>query len=367
MLRRQRIVFTAQLKRLSGAAVLAALAAATAAPAKAASEAEQAEALIREGVKLRGSDNAAKALPLFEQAYQISRTPRTAAQLGLCELDLGYFVAAERYLSEALAAPDHPWVAKNKATLKKPLDKARASIGELSLVISPASAEVSLNHKPVDRALVGTPIRLDKGPVDIEVRAPGYEPASDTITIVGGKREQRTYTLVAQPVASAPAPGTTSSITVVTPPAPDPGAPVALSTAPAPAPSGGTNHRRIAAWVTGGAAVGALLLGTIEAFDAASKRDAFNNHTAVVGGVTIHDCGTSEVSPACKPLKDSYDRALTFSVIGFAAAAALAATSSVLFVFSSPNRGGAERDGVARAFGCVPDPVGRGLGCTLRF
>ena len=362
-------MFTAQLKRLSGVAVLAALAAATTAPApaKAASEAEQAEALIREGVKLRGSDNAAKALPLFEQAYQISRTPRTAAQLGLCELDLGYFVAAERYLSEALAAPDHPWVAKNKATLKKSLDKARASIGELSLVISPATAEVSLNHKSVDRALVGTPIRLDKGPVDLEVRAPGYEPAHDTVTIVGGKREQRTYTLVAQPVAATPTGA--SSITVLTPPATETGAAATLTApAPAPAPAGGINHRRIAAWVTGGAAVGALLLGTVEAFDAASKRDAFNNHTSVVGGVTIHDCGTSDVSPACKPLKDSYDTALTFSVIGFAAAAALAATSSVLFVLSSPGRGGgAERDGVARAFGCVPDPVGRGLGCTLRF
>jgi hypothetical protein len=155
----------------------------------------------------------------------------------------------------------------------------------------------------------------------------------------------------------------------VVPGATDPGAAATLGAAPPPpAPAGRINHRRLAAWITGGAALGAAVLGTIEAFDAASKRDAFNDHTSVVGGVMIHDCGTNSVSPECQPLKDSYDRALTFSIVGFAAAAALAATSSVLFVLSSPGHGGGtERVGVARTFGCVPDPVGRGLGCTLRF
>jgi hypothetical protein len=362
--RRERLVILA-----SAAAVLAVLPALSAAPARAATDAEQAEALIREGVKLRGRDNAPQALPLFEKAYQLSRTPRTAAQLGLCELELGYYVAAERYLNEALAAPDHPWVAKNKATLKKPLETARANIGELSLIVSPASAEVTLNNKPIDKALLAAPIRLDKGPVDVDVRAPGYEPARDTVTIVGGKREQRTYTLVAQPPAPVAA-ATTGSVPAITGGAAtyDPGAAIGSSAAPPPAPAGGTNHLRLAAWITGGAALGAAVLGTVEAFDAAGKRNAFNDHTSVVGGVPVHDCGTRDVSPACQPLKDSYDRALTFSVVGFVAAGALAATSAVLFVFSSPGRGGgAERDGVARAFGCVPDPVARGFGCTLRF
>jgi hypothetical protein len=178
------------------ATFLASVLALGAAPARAATEVEQAEALIRQGVKLRASDSAALALPLFEQAYQVSRSPRTAAQLGLCELELGYWVAADRYLTEALAAPDHPWVARNKGTLKKSLEAARASIGELALVLSPANAEVLLNHKPLDRALLGAPLRLDKGLVDLEVRAPGYEAARETVIVSGGKREERTYTLV---------------------------------------------------------------------------------------------------------------------------------------------------------------------------
>src|SRR5215470_17665006 len=97
---------TTRLKRSTSIAMLAALAALSAG-ARAATDADQAEALIREGVQLRAHDKTAAALPVFEKAYQVSRTPRTAAQLGLCELELGSFVAAERHLNEALAGPEH--------------------------------------------------------------------------------------------------------------------------------------------------------------------------------------------------------------------------------------------------------------------
>jgi len=351
--------------RLGRFSILAALVVATFAlwspPARAATDAEQAESLIREGVKLRARDSAALALPLFEKAYQISRSPRTAAQLGLCELELGYWVEAERYLTEALAAPDHPWVAKNKATLKKPLETARANIGELSLVLSPANAEVTLNRKPVDKALIGAPIRLGKGLVDVEVRAPGYEPARETVIIAGGKREERTYTLARDAAAQAAA---AAVVTSSAPTAPDANAALALNT-----PSPTRDDRkgvRIAAWATGGAAVAALAFGTIEAFNAASKQDTFNAHTAVDGGTTYHDCGTSKLSPACKTLKDDYDQAFTLSIVGFVSAGVLAAASTVFFVYSAPGQGG-ERVSGTSALACVPDPVARGIGCSLRF
>ena len=349
-----RMMSTSQYMRVLGAAAAVLF---LASPARATTDAEQAEALIREGVKLRSQDKTAQALPMFENAYKISRTPRTAAQLGLCEMELGYWVEAERYLTEALASPDHPWIAKNKGSLKKPLETARANIGELVLTVTPATADVSLNKKPLDRSQIGPPIRLDKGPVDVEVRAQGYEPVRESVTIVGGKREQRTYALVpeaSKPVVAEKFPGA---------PAPDAGtgAAVTLTTAPPPAQPG--KNMRLAAWITGGAAAAALVFGSVEAISAGSKSSAFNDHTSTMGGVAYHDCGTADLSDACKSLKSDYDSALTLTIVGFAAAGALAATSAVLFVLSSPK----EQGGGARAFGCVPDPVGRGVGCTLRF
>jgi len=346
-------------RRAGGSVVFAVFAVFTllvsASQARAAAEAQQAEALIREGVQLRGQDQTARALPLFEKAYGISRTPRTAGQLGLCELELGHYAEAELHLAEALAAPEHPWIAKNKATLKRQLDVARANVGELVLTVSPATAEVLLNNKAADKVVVGLPIHLAKGPVDLEVRAPGYEPARETITIVGGKREERTFALVLQPPSA-----------IV--PVADSGPSVTLATGEPPAQTGASDPRRIAAWVTGGGALVALTLGTVEAFNAASKRDDFNNHTSVVGGVALPDCTTVSLAAECKPLKDAYDRAITLSVVGFVAAGALAAASSVLFVLSSSGHvGSAERAGVAPTFACVPDLGARGLGCSLRF
>src|ERR1700756_815314 len=92
------------------ALVLAVLGAVPAAPARAASSSDQAESLIREGVRLRGLDQTAAALPLFEKAYGISPSPRAAAQLGLCQLELHQYVQAERNLAEALASSAQRWI-----------------------------------------------------------------------------------------------------------------------------------------------------------------------------------------------------------------------------------------------------------------
>ena len=62
---------------------------ATARAAHAADDTAEAEALIRQGIQLRVKGTPARALPLFEKAYRVSRSPRTAAQLGLVELELG--------------------------------------------------------------------------------------------------------------------------------------------------------------------------------------------------------------------------------------------------------------------------------------
>jgi hypothetical protein len=332
------------------------LASASASRARAGTEEEeQAEALVRQGVQLRGQDQTARALPLFEKAYQLARTPRTAGQLGLCELELGFYAQAELYLAEALATPNHPWIAKNRTTLKRQLDVARANVGELSLTISPATAEVVVDKKPADKVGVGVPIHLRKGPVELEISAPGYEPVRQIVTIVAGKRTERSIALVPQPAPAAA-------------PVAEAAPPVTLAPSQPTAEPGESDPRRVAAWVTGGGALVALTLGTIEAFTAVSKRDDFNNHTSVVGGMAMPDCTTVNLAPQCKPLKDAYDRALTLSIVGFVSAGALAAASSVLFVLSSSGHvGNGERAGVAPRLACVPDLGVRGFGCSLRF
>jgi len=343
-----------------------------------AAESGDAEALIRQGVELRSQGKDERALPLFEKAYQQSRTPRTAGQLGLVEMALGYFVDAEKYLGEAVASPDHPWVAKNLATLKSQLATAKGLIGELAISGEPMGAEVWVNGKQVGRLPLPAPLRLDKGRAEIQIRAAGYVATSDTVAITGGKREERSFRLVREPVAApavvTPAPATTmpkpaeTQVASSSPPAASPDA-----TASTPAPTGATltatgsqsagdgSSLRPYAWgAAGGAALG-LILGTVEGLSAIKKKNEFNDHRGADGS---HDCGTDALNAACKSIQDAHGSARTLAIVGIGAGVVLAGASAVLFVMSSP---GEAKSGTTSALACVPDVVSRGVSCRLQF
>jgi len=339
----------------------------------AAEESLEAESLIRQGVELRAHGKDERALPLFEKAYKTSRTPRTAGQLGLVELSVGYFVEAERYLGEALASPDHPWVAKNLAMLKQQLDSAKDKIGELAVSGTPYGAEVLVNGKPVGSLPLLSPVRLDKGRAEVQLRAPGYLPARDTVTIAGRAREERSFALARDPTAPGfvapakpvPRPRATAQVSPEAPAfAPVPAVPMTRDAPPLRAPPDGgdrSNRLRPWAWVAAAGAVGGLAFGGFEAFAASRKLDDFNRHTGLVEGVLTRDCGTAALTMDCKSLKQSYDRALVLSIVGFAAGGALAATSTALFWASAPE------PPQTTALRCVPSAMTPGISCGWRF
>jgi hypothetical protein len=360
-------------------------------PARAGDSAE-AEALIRQGVELRAQKKDERALPLFEKAYQLSRTPRTAGQLGLVEMALGYFVDAEKYLGEAVASPDHPWVAKNLATLKAQLATAKSQIGELYVIGEPAGAEVLVNGKVVGKLPLSTPIRLDKGRADVQVRAPGYVPSQDTVTMVGGKREDRSYRLQREAVAVAPPPpvqpvqpakempkpvetAPPPAVAVATPPpaaAPAGSEPAASVTAtPAPAEGGDNSSLRPVAWGVGIAAGAGLIFGAVEGVIAIKKKNEFNDHMGPnpAGGGEIYDCGTDALTAACEDIKKSHESARTLSIVGFVAGGVLAAGAAVLWMLSSPKEraGSTSASASGSGFACTPDLGTRGVACRLQF
>src|SRR6476646_5803436 len=85
------------------------------APARA--DAAEVEALIAKGNELRRAGTPGPALPYFQKAYELARTPRTTGQLGLAELAAGYPVEAEVHLAAALQTPDDPSIAKFRKML----------------------------------------------------------------------------------------------------------------------------------------------------------------------------------------------------------------------------------------------------------
>jgi tetratricopeptide (TPR) repeat protein len=104
------------------------------------------EKLIKKGTDLRKQGQEQAALPLFQKAYELAATPRTAAQLGLCEMQLGYWLAAESHLSEALEGKSD-WIERYRPVLQQSVRQVRKQLGEVFVSGSPADARVSINGR----------------------------------------------------------------------------------------------------------------------------------------------------------------------------------------------------------------------------
>jgi PEGA domain len=339
--------------------------------ALASDDASEAERLIRQGLELRHDKKEELALPYFQKAYELVRTPRTEGQLGLVEMALGYWVNAEQHLAEALKATEHSWVAKNHKALQDALTRIQTNIGELVVVGAPEGATILING----RASGAGPVRVGKGKVELEVRANGFHPSTSTIEVQGGQRQRVTVALEkeeAPPPAETPAP-----LRLAIPAAPRDnnsngvGEPVVTR---------GGRVRRGLAWGTGIGA-GVVLAGAVaEAVIWQLRRHDFETHVGPPAGdptlppsMWKQSCGTLDVGyggAGCKSLYDEARSAETLALIGFAAGGALAITSSVLFLTSrnhSTETQSKNESKNGRQMACAPAVFTRGFSCGLTF
>jgi len=315
-------------------------------------------------------------VPYLENAYKLSRTPRTAAQLGLVSMALGYWVDAERYLDEALGDPDNPWISANRPALEAARTRVRGLVGDLTITGSPDGAEVVVNGHLVGRLPLPRPVHLGKGVVEVTLRAPGYSPASNTVTVEGGGKNTLSMALAREAHASTPTSagsadeasikdaGAEKPNVVVTPLVPRP-----PEDRDGPAPS----HRSALRPFAWGAAIGSLAgltLGVVETFVAQDKLNAFNNHSSPSPSdpsMRVVDCTTSQLTPDCKTLRDSYDVAKTVAIVGYVVGGALAVTSVALFVLSPSRQSDDNRRPSTMSFGCAPMLATTGATCAIRF
>jgi hypothetical protein len=343
-------------------AVIAALiaSASVAVPARAA---ENAEHLIKKGLELRKRGDDLGALPLFEEAYRLSPTPRAAAQRAFCAQALGRWTQVEGDLTEALKSPDDPWVQKNRAAIDESLRAAKAKVAVIEIVGEPPGSDVLVNGKVVGRLPLSGPVRIEAGEIDVELRAAGHHPAIRSLHVEGGQYQRIAVRADADVPAPAPAPTVPSAAApsspnvsvYVTQPS---GTVTARAAEPVP------GWRSAPKWVSWG--LGAAALG-VGAYGYARYRNLlgdFNSDCAFDMGEAYSLKPTVRTSESCKGLADDYRSARTFGVIGFVGAGALAITGLVFYV-AEPRSG----DG-RTALSCAADVASRdrlSVGCSLRF
>ncbi len=305
------------------------------------------ERLIDEGNQLRRQGQSGRALPLFQKAYTLAHTPRTEAQLGLVEMDAGYYVEAEKHLASALDFPQYPFIAANRDGLEKALARARSQIGEIEITGEPAGAAVAINGEEVGKLPLGSPVRIAMGRVDVAVTASGHSPWSRSVALRGAERVKLTVKLEVVGTAASGVPGMAPSAAMTTAGSAV-GAPAAASVEPASMPG-----MRVAAWALAGGAVLALGGGLVLQLGARSARDDFSASCYREGNQTLVKTNIIPMPTldTCNGFADRWETDRAWSIVGYATGGALAITSAILFWQTWPSRTGGP---VHARLGCAP-------------
>lgn len=329
------------------------------------------ESLMRDAVSKRRAGDDTAALKLFQQAYELNKTAKALAQMGLAEQALGRWGAADKHLRQALeTGGTDPWIKKNRAAIGTSLDTIAGHVGQLDVMGQPAGADVRVDGESVGQLPLGHPITVTAGGVAVEVSARGYLPILRSTAVSVGKLTRELFNL--QPVApvgdqTSPSPvaKTTPPDAVVVPPArtvsPAGNATgSASSDAPAASTSGGASasggsSRLPLVLTAAGLSVASLAFGIVEHLAWQNKVSSFASMTAC--GTTFPDKG----GPGCQSLYDDGQSAKLRAFVGYGLSAAFAATAIVLYV-TDPSHG-AEPPRVA----CAPSLGTTGVGCAYRF
>ena len=352
------------------------------------------ESLVRDGVRLRREGKDQAALAVFRAAWRVKPTPRALAQIGLAELALGDWVAADHDIESALESKADPWIAKNFKSLSESLDAVQGHLGRLQVLGSPVGAIVRLDGRKAGSLPMPEPASVPTGEVAISVSAPSYISIIRRVTIPSPglvvretinlqRADPATDVAVTSPrLEPGPLPAAGEPLTAFRPPPPrtisaaesarqseEPATARTMSDVE-PVPAEGQESvwpwQKTSAVVAGGMGVlflgggiGAQLLSDSRNRDFNQVTDA-PNATGLCNRKLDHSGGGP-----CSELLDDGNRFHTAAVIGFAGAGA-ALASSVLFYFMIPSRPD-EAHLTALAFCQVPGERSTLCALSVRF
>jgi hypothetical protein len=168
-----------------------------------AAEPSDEDTAIRQGVALRREGRDSDAVLVFQRAYDRWRTPRAAAQLGLCEQALGRWVLAERHVREALATASDPWVQRTRETLESAMRVAEQHLATIEILGGNDGAELFIDGERVGQLPATRSLRVVIGALRLEARRTGIATIVRTVELVAGGVER--VSLPVQTVSNATA------------------------------------------------------------------------------------------------------------------------------------------------------------------
>jgi hypothetical protein len=276
------------------------------------SAAAESKALIERALDLRESGHDEDALPLFERAFSLDPNPRTRAQLAFEHQALGRWRDAEVGLEATLAVSDDAWVQRYRPTLEKSLAYVQRQLGWIEVTTNVEGAEVSIDGAPAGIAPLPGAIRVPIGNLRVDVRAEGHAGVSREVRVVAG---EHALVMIVLESESAPA--------LASPPV---SLPVIVGMKEEPPPS--ARPSQTAAWLALGGSIALLGGGVAASVVRETEVSEWNSPSCLGVGVTrAEKCGDHQ---------SAANTAMALSIVGYASAGALAATSLALFLRHAP-------------------------------
>jgi hypothetical protein len=329
----------------------------------------EAERWIRHGIELRKAHDDEGAVREFQRAYDAIHTPRAAGQLGLAEQALGRWEDAEHHVREAMQASSDPWIVKNQAVLADALGIIQSHLGRVEVMGDPEGADVSVNGRKVGKLPLAEAVPVSAGQVDIDLRAPGYQPAQRTVTIVAGQYQRVVLHLATNgpPVDQKPVvtPETVPGQSTEHAESPVSVAPIDK---PAPAPADGPSATRTGLkWTAAALAVVSLGIGVTFTIIERQNVSSYESYTGCQNrNGTAYHTGTTTLYSGCQEALNQYllDQKLAYG--GFIGAGVFAATWLILEL-TEPSAPAKHAEQALTSPVCAPSLGSLGLACALRF
>lgn len=173
-----------------------------------------ARSLAVEGVKLADAGDCQGALAPLTKAEGLYHSQIVASRLGECEISTGRLIEGTERLRKLLREPQpenpSPAVQRAFSQAQSLVDQTTPKLAAIKLaVVGPDlnKVTVKVNGKPVMAATLGVEFPVNPGTQDVEVEAPGYFPASESVALAPGQKQTVSLELRARPpevAASAP-------------------------------------------------------------------------------------------------------------------------------------------------------------------
>lgn len=124
----------------------------------------------------------------FRRAYDLSRDPRLLWNVAACEKEQRHYAKASSLVTQYLAEASAMLSDESRAQAEETLASLRQFSSEVELEGTPAGAVVFVDGVEVGTTPLSSPLFLDLGVRQLEVRVPGYLPFQKELDVPGDKR-----------------------------------------------------------------------------------------------------------------------------------------------------------------------------------